>query len=637
MAMMGILWSCDPMEDTYNQLDNELKPYKENISYTLVSADYSTASSAALATATNGEDSTLAKQIKSANAFNEKYKGSDYIYSILSKNFPALNKESVALITYNEAKNLPEFYNDLGQLYVLQTSDYKVLWGSETKYIETFTVNSTPEAKMPSILNSAFPAAEVGSYKFLEYNYTSENVEQIDTIYFEDWASHTAATSSPYTVISENGWTSKDVIGTLNWYCRVYSGNNYAQASAYNSGSLNEAWLYKEVDLTTASAPLFTFKVKVGYWNADCLTVWISEDFDGTEGDITTATWVDITSNFDIPSVPASGYGSFVDVGNADLTAYKGKKVYIAFKYVGDGVSGSAAPKTTTYQIDDILISELTLVQPTTLEKKYIVYSKTDGGWESPEDFYSFQESDYESIGKDYISSSEIDRYIPNYLKQLFPFSVEGDVKNIVFKSDAGVTSIALQYVFEAGNWMTNSFIETKVDQFIHTGEKWIFDPTIHLSPASTDYQLLVDYVYANLSRSYGSSYGNDEFYYGASAYYKNFDLRLTSRVTYNIPGFADLATEDEKIALTWTRLQEGLTIMLQLKYTEAVPDINGIPVYYWVTFATYENNLAKKTYVGIFKCTKAGPDPIFVRDTALEDEAVTNGKLTEEQVTWNR
>ena len=63
----------------------------------------------------------------------------------------------------------------------------------------------------------------------------------------------------------------------------------------------------------------------MGYWNADCLSVLISTDFDGK--DVSKAKWTDITSSFDIPQEPSKGYGTLALAGTFNLTDYVGKNV----------------------------------------------------------------------------------------------------------------------------------------------------------------------------------------------------------------------------------------------------------------------------------------------------------------------
>lgn len=632
LSFVGVLWACDPMEDSYNKIDEAQKPFSKNVEYTLVDADYGIASATALALAQNAEDTALANAIKSQLAFNERFPGSAVMNGVLAVNYPVLNEGSVAKVTYREGKNPPAYYANFSSIYSLTQADYQFLWGSSEKYVESFTPAKNPQANMPAVLANAFANDANGTYRFVSYYYSEKEAYEeggLSPVSTEDWETHT-----PSVAVSENGWINKDVTGTLEWLCKEYSGNRYVQASSYNSNENNEAWLIHQYDLTNATLPVFTFDVKIAYWNANCLSVWVSDNFDGNPANIATATWTDISSNFTFNEEPTSGYGSFYNAGEADLSAYNGKTIYIAFKYSGNGTDNSA---TTTYQLDNIILAESTTVlKVDSKEIQYAAYTKDNGTWKEASDMVVLQKSDYDGMGKSYLSSDDAPLYIPNFLKIKYPYAVEGDKKEVAYRRNSYGGGAIAEYVLTNGEWQLNTFVETITNQFIHNGEFWVFDPTVHFTPSSNDYQLLVDYVYDNLSRDYGSSYGNDEFYYGASAYYKNFDLRLSKRADYSIPGF-DTGTEEEKIALTWQRVEEGIAIMLQLKYPQAVTEVSGIPVYYWVTFTTYENNLAKNSYTGIFKCTKAGPAPTFERDQTLEDKAVADGALTSEEVDWNR
>ncbi len=376
-AILGLLWSCDPMEDTYNKLDNKLEPYKENKAYTLVAADYSTASKAALVDALNKADSAKAKLVASSLSFNNRFTVNDYAKYVLLKVFPALKDNSNVSVTYNSFSDYDTASVELR--YTLLTADYDAM-GTSTGFpgkYDNFDVTMNPAFFIPIWLKSKYP---------------------------------------------------------------------YAKAN------------------------------------------------------------------------------------------------------------------------DVILI-------------RYKYYTKASGGLPS---------------------STEL---------------------------------LKMAFIYDGTNWARTP----KVSNFLYTDNVWKFDPTVRLTPIAADFQLLVDWVYANKGRSFGSSYGNDEFYYGASAYQKNFDLRISNKTTYNVPGFAELATTAEKIAKTWSMLEEGISTMLMLKYPAAVVDVNGLVVYYWVTFGTYENDLAKNTYVGIFKCITPGTPPVFVRDKAFEDAQVTAGKLTSAQVKWNR
>jgi len=157
-------------------------------------------------------------------------------------------------------------------------------------------------------------------------------------------------TTSSNTLISDNliDWTNYTPVGSEGWHGNENSGNKFAQMASYKTGEANETWLITPgIDQSDIPAPEFTFDINVGYWTHDGLTVWISEDFDGSN--VEGATWTEITNNFTIPTEPTGSYGSFGSAGTMDLSNYA-DTVHIAFKYVGDDNNG----ETTTYQIDNV-------------------------------------------------------------------------------------------------------------------------------------------------------------------------------------------------------------------------------------------------------------------------------------------
>lgn len=635
---VSLLWSCNPLEDTYQKLDDAKEPYKEAISYTLVSADYANASKLALKDALTHDDSTLAKAIKTQLAFNERFAGKDYIPGLLIMNFPALSKGSTANIQYDVQNNTPANILDLYTNNIISQQEYKdSVWKSSTLFVKTFTPSTI--GRMPQVLLKKFEGASTNSYRLVEYNYSEvePTTDAAEFKYFDDdFETHTA--SLP---IGENGWTQKDTVaGSVKgkYYCKKFNNNQYAQITSNSTGEKNEVFLItKEIDLTTANSPVFTFDVNVGYWNATCLKVLISSNYSGDLNEIGNATWADITSNFILPETPTSGYGTFANAGQADLTTFKGQKVRIAFLYEGDSRSTTSPKITTTYQIDNVKVSEIKtslVLNESNIKKYWKVYKFNGTNWISAENNYvALQADDYSLMGKTYISSNESDAYIVPFLKLKYPFALEGDAKIVSFRSASDQTkALTLEYKYSNGNWSKNTYRVTKNDQFLNDGTKWFYDPTVYFTPVSADYQLLVDWVYQNLKREYGSSFGNDEFYYGASAYYSNWDLRLSKRTQFNIPGF-ETGTEAEQIALTWQRLEEGAAKLLLLKFPNAISEVSGFPVYYWIYLPVYKNDLTKFTYVGIFQLQSGE----FKRVISAEDNAVTQGKLKQEQVNWNR
>lgn len=132
--------------------------------------------------------------------------------------------------------------------------------------------------------------------------------------------------------------------GTYVWKWNSYTdGTKYMKASAYiKANKASESWLISpEIDLTAvASKATLEFKHchKFGADKEKEMTLWIAQS--GTND------WKQLT-------IPTWGTGNDYNYVTAqvDLTAYKGQKVQIAFKYVS---TDSAAP---TWQIDEVKVT----------------------------------------------------------------------------------------------------------------------------------------------------------------------------------------------------------------------------------------------------------------------------------------
>jgi hypothetical protein len=152
----------------------------------------------------------------------------------------------------------------------------------------------------------------------------------------------------PPASITIGGWVNDALQGTELWESRSFSGNVFANASAFGTSGSMEAWLITpELDLSVADT--LTFESAWGFYVHQGLTVWISTDFDGTN--VAAATWTQLNPILAVASTPASGsYSDWVPSGNVSLTAFSGTG-FIAFKYVGD-----ASTNTTTWRVDNVIV-----------------------------------------------------------------------------------------------------------------------------------------------------------------------------------------------------------------------------------------------------------------------------------------
>lgn len=178
-----------------------------------------------------------------------------------------------------------------------------------------------------------------------------------EVLLFEGFEGTAAGSGSVENAIALEGWANYNVStsGTRLWHSRLFSNNKYAEFSSFYSatGTTDEVWLVTpERTLNANSATALSFETKIRFWTTttgSLLKVFISENYDGTEAGIATATWTELN-----PTLPTSAQSDvFIKSGDIDLSAYKGKKVRIAFKNTGDKAANS-----TTYQLDNIKLFE---------------------------------------------------------------------------------------------------------------------------------------------------------------------------------------------------------------------------------------------------------------------------------------
>lgn len=593
---MMIFTSCDYLSN-FEDLE-ELTANKETTTYeyTIVDSDFTTMANALNANK-NSADSILATALGAAKMFSNQIPASEIIPYLLKSKFYGANKNSAAKISY-------KFRNGTMGYYSLSTADYFAIWNIEN--IKALTNQKSATVNLPNILSTRFNTAKEGDIKVVEYQFSdSEPTNQTSEViaYSEDFESYNAG--SGIAVPTTSFKVNKDTKGTIFWQNRLFNNNKYAQVSANNSGSENEVWLITpQVNLSSATDnAAFTFDVNVGYYNANCLTVLVSENFDGTETGIVTANWVDVTSSFIIPQTPASGYGTLATAGTMNFATYAGKKVYIAFKYTGNGNANNPPLQTTTFQIDNIKVSynAVTTTVPASTTK-FAYYKYEAGLWTnySTKTFYQLIPEDYTEIGLSTLSLTNASNYIPTLLKQKYPYAQNGATRIVVFKT-SNTQNNADEYILKNGEWEPVSLIETKTDQFVFSGwdeAGWVFDPTIRVTmkkgTANTDdYMLVVNYVKEKYGQEtpallgYYNSNLQTEYYYGFAAFYGNISLRVSDRL--KDPTFAALTTDEEKAAYLKSRTEEGLAIYLSLKFPETPLNISGIDINCFVITAIYD------------------------------------------------
>ncbi len=148
--------------------------------------------------------------------------------------------------------------------------------------------------------------------------------------------------------INEQGWKSYVVEGERNWRIKTFSGNQYAQATAYKDNAPKMETFLISPPLHLDVPKKIAFQSAKAYWDHDGLTVWFSTDFDGS--DVSSATWTQLNCTL---AGEADKDHAWIDSGDIDLSSFSGVG-YIAFKYVGS----SADKQTGTFRIDNVVFGD---------------------------------------------------------------------------------------------------------------------------------------------------------------------------------------------------------------------------------------------------------------------------------------
>ncbi len=217
--------------------------------------------------------------------------------------------------------------------------------------------------------------------------------------------------------------------------------------------------------------------------------------------------------------------------------------------------------------------------------------------------------------------------YLNTFLKLKCPYAVANDIKMVTYMYYDSNKTTKKQYrvlVFDGLSWKAAS------EQYNFVGTGWMYDPTVKITMAKSDYQIMVDYVLATPAIAVFAHpyYKNEEYYWGFASRYSNTSFRLSYRNpyftgTYVQPATIDpelngLATTEAKVALMWTRLKKGMEIFCQLRFPQAVPNVSGINVFYKVKTLVYYplgTGGASENHEYVFQCMSAatgGNPPTF-------------------------
>jgi hypothetical protein len=171
--------ACNPMEDIYDELDQNATPFVQQLDYTLSNSDYE----------------LFEGDVADNYYFSEKDPAAVYIPPLLKALFPALDEGSAIRVTYNYHQGGLEYLDYLTQSisYELTTADYDSMGeenGQPGRY-NNFDSGTPPGDYLPAFFSGKFPDAEADDLVFVTYKFYSGGVSNRSEYYGFDgsaWA-----------------------------------------------------------------------------------------------------------------------------------------------------------------------------------------------------------------------------------------------------------------------------------------------------------------------------------------------------------------------------------------------------------------------------------------------------------------
>ncbi len=639
-AAVLALAACDYNSWNEDYLDGFETPDNTNVKtveYTLTAADYA----AVAANKTNAALAGDALKDQLANVgklhrFTDEIPAADYMPAFLaSTSFPyfSLSDGSAVKLTFNVADALPEELEKLNatEAYTLTTEDYQTIWDSEEDYADALAPSHTPEVAIPAVLAGKYPDAELGDYVVVNYNWSENdpvfNAQPTPDPGFEPTAvlgslemDQTVTVRGWITGVCERGYIVTDASGSVFAY---YGGG--IDIASYPIGaeievtapvsSYNKGW---QLDGSKVISETVNKNGEPYTYPAPEILTGSKMDELITRADNELAMYVQMTgtvavsgNNINIVvegAEEAKGSAYFSTEAQKEMLT-DGAKVTVTGYFIA--VAGTRYMNTVVTDIKTGAAAPARVAQLASTGKAQAYYFNGTR-WSKPNNVTALSAAQCNEItGKTYgnLTKAQADYALPIFLKQTFPYAQAGNQQFIVFNCNDVKAYVGRQYIFDGAEWAENDGIEETTLQFVRQGGSWKADPSVVLvlpsgkgqELSATYYQACTDWVYENIDVPLGStsitsgfgyvtSYGNNEYYSGTSAYQNNVDLRADKAAAQYPEGYAGMS-DAEIVALMKKRFEtEVMPGVLAKLHPEAAP-MEGVQVTYTITFGTYDGS----------------------------------------------
>ena len=550
LALM-MLGACNPMEDVYDELDLLEKPISKELEYTLTDADYATVAKEAYKLKTE-QDSVAADYIKKNKAFSEQYGANQYLGGLFSSLYPGLKDGSSVKATYNFYEGA---FPDVEKV-TLGIKNYQQGGKDIAKYL------CLSEKEASGRLDSALVGLKL-----------EDKALALITCKVAEGRSGKAENVFDFTMDKYDYQILVDDVkkNHKEWLTDKGDSEFYYGASSYNKN----------------------FSAKKKDWEKYNKGVVITDDF--ITGRIREGVELLLETKFAKDAVVGVIY-------HVRYSVYDNKNLptQMAFKCT----KADGAPEFELVEnIDAVKTYEVTnLYEYSTKYKNYTIVKETQGYVVSDEDFDGMGIKDHS-----FSSSNNSKNYLPQFLSLKFPYAQPGTKCIVAYKNDNGkkYSFYTDEYTFIDGVWTVYNPTVVKTDQFIYANGAWMFDPSVRFTMVQEDYQVLVDWVAENKPAYLDSRFPDQtEYWFGASSYQKNFDMRI-SRTTKDPEGILKDKSDEEVNAILLEQVKKGIIVLLETKFPDAVTQKDGVDMYYKVTYQTFDGN--RKNFMMSFKCIDTG------------------------------
>lgn len=378
----------------------------------------------------------------------------------------------------------------------------------------------------------------------------------------------------------------------------AYYANDLLTGSGDEGKNLPEGWTARDVKVEGVDYVWSFAGVKYG------VKATASKKVDGVQTNFATESWL-IGPAIDLSAATAPTLSVEIAANffsGAPLTDFFG--IYVSSDYVEGApidVPGTKAASAATL----------------TTEKRLALYQLTAGKWKERKDARVVQPAEFTEMGigrPNFSSTLTPADYLPAYLSQKMPYAQDEATVVVVYQfydtATKTTTVRADDYAHTAGQWQ-RAALHSSTAHFVRNSEGWAFDPSVTIalpadkSAASVDfYQAIVDHVWDTVDvaqlgcsakgQGYVTSYGNNEYYTGASAYQTNFDWRAAKATDQYAAGFTGL-DEAAIVESLKKHTLEALPAVLAKLYPDAAP-VEGLKVVYTINFVVYDGKSSNWT-----------------------------------------